>query len=94
MQQVGDLYCFVVKLFLLVADVFDASADDAVDLAHVFFEFGLVSKTNLATDYNAVRCGKCFCGNACLRLFAQEGIENSIRDTVADLVWVALRNGF
>ena len=35
-QQVGDFTCRVVKLVLLIADVFDAGAGNIFDLAHVF----------------------------------------------------------
>ena len=92
-QQVRHLDGGVVELVLLVADVADAVARDGFDPAHVIGQLRLVRQADLAADDDAVGRGEGFTGDARLRFLGDEGIENGIRDAVADLVGVPLRDG-
>ena len=92
-QQVRDLYGLVVEFVLLIANVFDASAGDRVDLAHVIFEFVRIRQAHLTANNNAVCGGKGLCCNARLGFLGEESVKDGIGNAVADLVWVSFRNG-
>ena len=94
MQKVGDLAGFPVEFLLLVADIADAIAGDLFDLLFHLGQARLVGQPDLTADHHTVGGGKGFAGDTGLGLFGQEGVKNSIRDTVADLVGVTLGNGF
>ncbi len=53
-----------------------------------------VGQADLAADHDAVGGGEGLAGDAGLGLFGQEGVEDGVRDPVADLVGVALGDGF
>ena len=93
-QQVGDLASGMVELVLLVADVLDAGARDILDLVHVVGQSPLIGQADLAADHDAVGGGECFAGDTGLGFLAQEGVKDGVRNPVADLVGVALGNGF
>ena len=84
----------MVKLVLLVTDVFDAGASDTLNAAHIILEQFLVGQPNFATNHDLVGRRKCFAGNTCLWLLRQKRIENRVRNSVADLIWVAFGNRF
>ena len=93
-QQVRHLDSRVVELVLLIADIADAGARDLVDAAHILGKFRLIRQADLAADDDAVGGGEGFASDARLGLFGQKRIQNSVGNAVADLIGVALRNGF
>jgi len=93
-QQIGDLAGGVVEFILLVADVLDAGAGDAVDLAKVFIQLVLVRQANLAADDHAIGGSKGLRCDTRFGFFGQKGIKYGVGNPVADLIRVALGNGF
>jgi hypothetical protein len=93
-QVVVNLQGFPVELLLLIADVAHAIAHDAVDAGHHRLGLGLVGQADLATNHHAVRRGEGFAGHAGQGFLGQEGIQHRVRNAVAQLVGMPLRNGF
>ncbi|MPL97127.1 hypothetical protein SDC9_43315 [bioreactor metagenome] len=93
-QVIGEVQRRPVELVLLVADVLDAVAHDAVDAAHELGELRLVRQPDLAADDDLVGGGKRLAGDAGVRFLGDQRVEHRIRDAVADLVGVSFRNGF
>jgi len=93
-QKVLDLDGFPVELFLLVADVADALAHDAIDAAQHLFQLVLVGQADLAADDDAAGGRKGLASNAGMGFDSQERIKDGVGDAVADLVGVTFRNAF
>ena len=97
MQQDLDVGRFPVEAFLLVADVLDCAAHDAVDL-FVGDGFGTAGFT---CDHHFVGGGKRFASRADspgidtgLRTLAKKQIDNLVGNPVAHLVRMAFGNRF
>ena len=97
MEQHVDLSVFPVEPVLLVADVLDRHAGGVGDpvLRH------RAGAARFASDHHAVRRAQRFARRAdvprveaSLGAFAEKQVHNFIRDPVADLVGMALGNGF
>ena len=93
MQKIGDFTGVPVELVLLIADVFDAGARDRINLAHILGELGLIGEADFAADDDTVCCGKSFAGDAGFGLLCEEGVEDGIRDAVADFIRVTFGDG-
>lgn len=74
------------ELVLLVADVLDAIAHDAVDAAHELGELRLVRQPDLAADDDLIEWWRMSRErHAGVGLLGDQRIEHRIRDAVADL---------
>ena len=77
-----------VEALLLVADVLDAVADDVLDVGE-----DVAGAADLAADDDAVGGREGLAGDARLGIGREEGVEDRVRDAVADLVRMPLRHG-
>ena len=83
-----------VEFLLLVADLADAVAGDLADPPHVVAEPVTIRQPDLTPDHHHARGGEGLAGDPGVGLFRQKRIQNGIRDAVAQLVRVPLRNRF
>ena len=93
-QQVGDFTGGVVKLVLLVPDILDRGAGNAVNRCHHLRQLGRVRQADLATNHHAVGGGKGFACDAGLGLDGQERVQHGVGNPVTQFIGVSFGNGF
>ena len=91
-QQVGDFAGRVVELVLLIADVLDAGARNAVDAFKVFIQLFCRGQADLTADDDPVGRGKGFTGHPRFGFFRQKRVQNRVGNAVADFVGMTLGN--
>ena len=85
MKVVLEFQMRVMKFFLLIADIGNGTANRALDRCQNAGEL-VLRGANFTANNHPVGCGKGFTGNACLGLFGQKQVENSVRYAVTQLV--------
>ncbi len=93
-KEVRDLAMRVMELLLRVADVGDAVARDCLDAAHEVVQLLGGGKAHLSADHHPVGRREGLAGDASLGFLGEESVEHGVGDAVADLVGVALGDGF
>ena len=81
------------KGILLIANIFDAIARNAIDPFQILGQLSLVAQTHFAANNHSVRRREGFGGHTGFRFFGKKGVQNSVRNSVAYLVRMPFGDG-